>query len=146
MRRLGLSYPVRTWTQHTNLCGANMLEVQCCMLANDGNLYKRGQIKPFSQPTSYLVWKNCPCKTVVSESLFSIALSDFTSSRTTGRTEVTILVSSWPEHSLTSNLREPIFLGEACPHTIPCSALVLSHPLISRWPYRDTTAAPSPVQ
>ena len=35
-------------TSPRNVGGANKRELQCCMLANDGNLQKRGQIKPFS--------------------------------------------------------------------------------------------------
>ena len=37
---------------------ANMHKILCYMLANDGNLQKRGQIKPFSQPKPYFSVSN----------------------------------------------------------------------------------------
>ena len=33
----------------SNVGGANVSEIQCCMLANDRNLQIRGQIKPLSR-------------------------------------------------------------------------------------------------
>ena len=73
-RGLGLSH-TNIWCETAREMWVE-LTCQCCMLANDGNLQKRGQNKPFSQLTSHFRVKSLeklPCETIVSGSLVSTA-------------------------------------------------------------------------
>ena len=59
-------------TSPRNVGGANMSEIHCCMLANDGKLQKEARSSLLAN-THHIsvsrVWKNYSCETVISGSL-----------------------------------------------------------------------------
>ena len=82
-----------------------MQDIQCCMLANDGNLHKRDQIKHFSQLISSRVWKTALVRQLFQTAWFQLFQVASLVVVTTGINEVKIQVLFWSQHSLRSNLR-----------------------------------------
>ena len=112
------------------------------MMAN----LKRGQIKPFSQPTSHFSIESLEkLRQLFQAAWFQLLQVTSLPAVTTGRTWVKILVSFWPdhEHSLRSNLRAPNFRPKT---PLPSNALALSHALINIWTYHTKIAPSGPDQ
>ena len=104
---LDIPYTIQMGDQLAKYGQANVREIRIVCLPVMASFRKEARSSYFANSHHISASKNCSCETVVSGSFVSIVSSAFTSC-STGRTEVKVLVSFWPEHGFKSDLEQLI--------------------------------------